>query len=276
MSGKGAGSWPEGVEMGYATQLVHAGIDPDEKTGAILTPIYQATTYVQESVDKYLAKGFSYSRTANPTVKALEAKIAQLENGAGACCVCTGMAATVTVMTATLKAGDHCVITDCSYGGTNRAARVMFSDLGITFSFVDFRDPAIVEAAIRPNTKLIFSETPANPTLTLTDLDAVSAIAKAHGILHACDSTFSTPIMVKPIDHGCDLVIQSLTKYYDGHNQTVGGAVISATKELDERMHFYQNIHGNILSPQCSFYVLQATKMKRGDTLSNTSKYHTH
>ncbi|KAG5179144.1 putative cystathione gamma lyase [Tribonema minus] len=144
-----------------ARQLVHFGINPDEKTGAILTPTHQTTTYVQESVDKYLAKGYCYSRDANPTVEVLEAEIAQLENGAGACCVCTGMAATVTVMTATLKAGDHCVITDCSYGGTNRAARVMFADLAITFSFVDFRDPRIVEAAIQPNTKLIFSETPA-------------------------------------------------------------------------------------------------------------------
>lgn len=239
---------------------MHAGINPDTRTGAILTPIYQSTTYIQESVDKYLQKGYSYSRTSNPTVKVLEEKIAALEGGAGACCVGTGMAATIIVMTACLKAGDHCVITDCSYGGTNRAARIMFTDLGITFSFVDFRDPAVVEAAIQPNTKLIFSETPANPTLTLTDLAAVSAIAKGRGILHVCDSTFATPLMVKPILHGCDLVIQSLTKYYDGHNQTVGGAVISATPELNERMHFYQNIHGNIISPHCAYIILQATK----------------
>eukprot|EP00612_Vaucheria_litorea_P003756 CAMPEP_0171459906 /NCGR_PEP_ID=MMETSP0945-20130129/4990_1 /TAXON_ID=109269 /ORGANISM="Vaucheria litorea, Strain CCMP2940" /LENGTH=385 /DNA_ID=CAMNT_0011985993 /DNA_START=61 /DNA_END=1218 /DNA_ORIENTATION=- len=246
--------------MAMGTKLVHAGIDPDERTGAILTPIYQSTTYVQESVDKYLAKGYSYSRTANPTVKVLEAKIAELENGYGACCVCTGMAATVTVMTAVMKAGDHCVITECSYGGTNRAARVMFSDLGMTFSFVDFRDIKNVEEAIQPNTKLIFSESPANPTLTLTDIEAISKLAKEKGILHVCDSTFATPIIMRPIDLGCDLVIQSLTKFYDGHNQTVGGAIISATKELDEKMHFYQNIHGNILSPQCAFYILQSIK----------------
>ncbi|CAM9808681.1 unnamed protein product, partial [Discosporangium mesarthrocarpum] len=247
MDGK-AGSWPEGQEMGMYTKLVHEGIKPDQNTGAILTPIVQSTTFVQESVETYLEKGFSYSRTANPTVKALEAKIAGLEGGVGACCFSTGMAATVTVMSAFLRAvGDHCVITDCSYGGTNRAARVMFSGLGVEFSFVDFRDPTVVKEAIKPNTKLIFSETPANPTLTLTDVKAVSAIAKGAGILHVCDSTFATPLMVKPIELGADMTLQSLTKFYDGHNVTVGGAVASATREIDDRIRFYQNVHGNIL-----------------------------
>eukprot|EP00752_Nemacystus_decipiens_P003070 g2845.t1 len=248
MPGK-CGTWPEGKEMALETNLVHQGINPDKETGAILTPIVQSTTFIQDSVEEYLDRGFSYSRTANPTVSALEAKVAGLEGAAGgACCFSTGMAATVTVMSAFLKAGDHCVITDCSYGGTNRAARVMFSDLGVTFSFVDFRDAEVVKAAIRPNTKLIFSETPANPTLTLTDIRAVSAVAKAAGILHVCDSTFATPIMTKPIELGADMTLQSLTKFYDGHNVTVGGAVASATKEINDKIHFYSNVHGNILS----------------------------
>ncbi|CAN0155222.1 unnamed protein product [Ascophyllum nodosum] len=255
-----AGTWPEGKEMAYDTKLVHEGINPDKETGAILTPIFQSSTFVQDSVETYLAKGYSYSRTANPTVSALEAKVAGLEGAVGACCFSTGMAATVTVMSAFLKAGDHCVITECSYGGTNRAARVMFSDLGVTFSFVDFRDPEIVKAAIRPNTKLIFSETPANPTLTLTDVRAVSEVAKAAGIVHVCDSTFATPLMTRPIQLGADMTLQSLTKFYDGHNVTVGGAVASATKEINDRLHFYCNIHGNLISPQAAFYILQHSK----------------
>ncbi|KAJ8608388.1 hypothetical protein CTAYLR_008148 [Chrysophaeum taylorii] len=255
-----SGTWIDG-EVGFETQLVHAGVVPDGETGAILTPLYQATTFVQESIDKYMAKGYSYSRTTNPTVRVLEAKIAALENAEGACCFSTGMAATVTVMSAFLNQGDHCVLTDCSYGGTNRVARKQFMNYGIEFSFVDFRDPDNVAKAIIPGkTKLIFSETPANPTLTLTDVAAVSAIAQKHGILHVCDATFATPLMLKPIDLGCDMSLHSTTKYFDGHNMTVGGVVASKTKELDERLHFVQNMHGNIMTPYTAFVTLQNSK----------------
>jgi len=246
--------------MGVDTDCVHAGVTPDPGSGAILTPIMQSTTFVQESIDQYLAKGFSYSRTANPTVKALEARVSQLEGAAGTALFSTGMAATVTVLSAFLKAGDHCVITSTSYGGTNRVCRVQFQDFGCEFDFVDFTDVKNVEGAIKENTKLIFSETPANPTMTLCDVDAVSAIAKARGIIHVCDTTFATPIIFKGLDHGADLVIQSTTKFYDGHNITVGGAVASSTKELDDRIHFVQNMHGNIMSPQVAFYQLQTCK----------------
>jgi len=261
-SEKGSGTWHTPVEeTGFTTRAVHAGVKPDPGSGAILTPIFKSTTFIQESIDKYLAKGYSYSRTDNPTVKALEAKITALERGAGACAFSTGMAATVTVMTAFLKAGDHCVISNCTYGGTNRAARVMFTDLGIDFTFVDFTDPAKVAAAVKPGvTKLMFSESPANPTLTLNDVEALSAIAKEHGILHVCDATFATPLMMTPITLGADMCLQSLTKYYDGHNMSVGGAIISATKELDDRIHFYRNIHGNIMAPQVAFGILQTMK----------------
>jgi cystathionine beta-lyase/cystathionine gamma-synthase len=254
-----SGAWMKG-EIAYDTKLVHAGVSPDPVSGAILTPIYQSTTYVQDSIEEYLGKGFSYARTGNPTVTALENKIAQLEGGYGAACFGTGMAATISVISGTMKAGDHCVITNCSYGGTNRACRTMFTDMGMTFDFIDFTDLANIEAHIKPNTKLIFSESPANPTLTLTDLTAVSELAKRRGILHVCDSTFATPIIQRPIELGCDLVIQSTTKYYDGHNITVGGAVICATQELHENIKHMQNVHGNIMSPQNAFYTLQTSK----------------
>ena len=218
-----SGTWIPG-SVGFETQLVHSGVSPDAATGAILTPIHQSPTFVQESIDKYMSKGYSYTRTTNPTVRVLEAKIAELEKAAGSCCFATGMAATVTVMSAYLSQGDHCVLTDCSYGGTNRVARKQFMNYGIEFSFVDIRDPSKVAAAIIPGkTKLVFSETPANPTLTLTDVAAISAICKEHGILHVCDATFATPHMLRPIELGCDMSLHSTTKYFDGHNMTVGG-----------------------------------------------------
>lgn len=242
------------------TDVVHGGVVPDEKTGAILTPVYMSTTFVQESVDKYLDKGFSYSRTNNPTVKMLEEKVAKFENGYDAICVSTGMAATASCINAFMNTGDHCVITNCSYGGTNRICREQFVPLGMEFSFVDFTDPKIVEDAIKPNTKLIFSESPTNPTLTLADLDAISEIAKRHGILHVCDSTFATPYVCRPLDHGADLTIQSLTKYYDGLNIGTGGALIAKTPELYERIKLIQNMHGNIMSPMTAFLMLQTMK----------------
>jgi len=255
----GSGTWDDKA-YGVATEVVHGMVNPDQTTGSILTPIYQSTTFVQSSIAEYQSKGYSYSRTANPTVKELEKKIAFLERGVGAACFSTGMAATVTVMTGFLKQGDHCVLTNVSYGGTNRVTRKMFVDFGMEFSYVDFTDPQNVLNAIRPNTKLVFSETPSNPLVTLTDLEAISKICKDKGILHCCDSTFSTPIITRPMDLGCDLVVQSLTKFYDGHNMTVGGAVISRTAELDERIHFMQNMHGNIMSPNVAFLVLQTSK----------------
>ena len=254
-----AGDWIPSP-LSDETKLVHAGVSPDKETGAILTPIHQSTTFVQESIDKYMGKGYSYSRTTNPTVKVLEAKISSLESAAGTTCFATGMAATVTVMSAFLEQGDHCVLTNCSYGGTNRVARMQFMRYGIGFSFVDFRDLDAVKAAITPKTKLIFSETPANPTLTLTDLAALSAIAKAAGVLHVCDATFGTPLMLKPIELGCDMSLHSTTKYFDGHNMTVGGCVSCATKELDDRLHFVQNMHGNIMTPHTAFLTLQSCK----------------
>merc|ERR1719277_1821416 len=193
------------------TDLVHAGVSPEPVSGAILTPLFLSTTFVQDSVAQYLHKGYSYSRTNNPTTTALESKLAVVEGGAGAAAFGTGMAATTSAISATMKAGDHCVITDCSYGGTNRSCREFFTPLGMEFTFTDFRDPENVHKAMRPNTKLIFSETPANPLLSLCDLDEISKIAKAAGAKHVVDATFATPVMLRPLDHGADMVIESLT-----------------------------------------------------------------
>lgn len=176
-------------------------------------------------------------------------------------CIFIGMAATNCVITAFMKTGDHCVITDTSYGGTNRIARIMFGDFGLKFTFVDMRDSANVRKAIIPGkTKLIFSETPANPLLTLVDLDAISAIAKECGIIHVCDSTFATPVICRPLDHGADITLQSTTKYYDGHNMTNGGGLICAKKEHHDRVLFVRNMHGSIMSPFTAFLQLQTCK----------------
>jgi len=255
-----SGAWSPGQVLKDDTQYVHAAVSPCEKTGAILTPLFLSTTFTQESVAKYLEKGFSYSRTNNPTVSTLEAKLAVLENGYGSAVFGTGMAATTSAICATMKTGDHCVITDCSYGGTNRSCREFFTPLGMEFTFVDFRDPENVRKAMKPNTKLVFSETPANPTLSLVDLQAVSDIAHAGGAYHVSDNTFATPVMLRALDHGCDMVIQSLTKYYEGHNMMTGGTVISKTKELQERVKHIQNIHGNIMNPFAAFIILQTSK----------------
>merc|ERR1712070_449354 len=170
------------------------------------------------------------------------------------------MAATTSAICATMKAGDHCVITDCSYGGTNRSCREFFTPLGMEFSFVDFTDVENVRKAIRPNTKLIFSETPANPVLTLCDIEAISKLAKGVGAAHVVDTTFATPVMLRALDHGADMVIQSLTKFYEGHNMMTGGAVISATQELADKVKWVQNVHGNIMNPFAAFMILQTSK----------------
>jgi len=246
--------------MGFNTRQIHAGVEPDPVTGAILTPIYQTTTYVQESVDRYLAKGYSYSRSANPTVRALEKKVADLEGAADATCYGTGMAAVQAVYLAFLGAGDHVIVSDVVYGGTYRLSTKVFSRFGVAFSFVDTSKPEAVRAALRPETKLILTETPANPTLKLTDIAAVSEIARAAGVLHAVDNTFLTPYFQRPLELGADLVVHSTTKYFDGHNATVGGAVAARTKEQDQALRFVQNSAGMIMSPQAAFLTLQGCK----------------
>lgn len=246
--------------MGFATKQVHAGVTPDPVTGAVVTPIFQATTYAQPSVDDYLVKGYSYSRSANPTVTSLENKLTVLEDGVASTCYATGMAAIQAVMQATLSAGDHAVISDVAYGGTYRLSTTIFSRFGVEFTFANTADPKAVEEAVRDSTRLILTETPANPTLKLTDIAAVSDIARRKGIPHAVDNTFLTPYYQQALKLGADLAIHSTTKYFDGHNATVGGAVIANDEGLAEKIRYVQNATGTIMSPFVAWLTLQGIK----------------
>lgn len=247
-------------KAGFTTRQVHSGVVPDPVTGAILTPIYQTTTYVQASVDRYLEKGYSYSRSANPTVRALEDKLTDLEGGVDTICFGTGMAAINGLFMAYLGAGDHAIVSDVVYGGTYRLSTKIYSRFGVEFSFVDTSDAANVRKAVRRNTKLILTETPANPTLKLTDLRAVSDVAREHGIPHAVDNTFLTPYYQRPLELGADMVVHSTTKYFDGHNATVGGAVVVSSDEQSKAVRFIMNATGMIMSPQVAWLTLQGCK----------------
>ncbi len=246
--------------MGFRTDQIHAGVRPDPTTGAILTPIHQSTTFVQPSVDDYMAKGFSYSRSANPTVSALQERLAILEGGRSAWAFATGMAATNALFMSLLNAGDHAVVSDVAYGGTYRLATKVFSRFGVDFTFVDTSDLEAVAAAVNRRTRLIFTETPANPTLKYTDIAGVSEIATARGIPHAVDNTFLTPYFQRPLELGADLVVHSTTKYFDGHNATVGGAVVCRDEQLSEAVSFVQNAAGLIMSPMVAWLTLQGVK----------------
>jgi len=246
--------------MGFSTKQIHAGVTPDPTTGAILTPIYQTTTYVQPSVDDYLSKGYSYSRSGNPTVRALENKLAELEGGADCATFGTGMSAVHATMLTFLSAGDHAIISDVAYGGTYRLCTKVLTRFGIEFTFANGADPDDVAASVRDNTKLILTETPANPTMKCSDIAAISTIAQKAGAVHAVDNTFLTPYYQRPLELGADLSIHSTTKYMDGHNATVGGAVISKTDELAEQVRFIQNSTGSIMSPMVAWLTLQGCK----------------
>ena len=249
-----------GPSYGFATRQVRAGVEPDPATGAILTPIHQTTTYVQPSVDRYRETGYSYSRSHNPTVRALETRLAALEGGADACAFGTGMAAIHAVLLAYLRAGEHAVVSDVVFGGTLRLCRQVLGRLGVEFTFADTSDPVAVAAGLRPNTRLILTETPANPTLKLTDIAAVSDLARDRGIPHVVDNTLLTPYYQRPLDLGADLVVHSTTKYLDGHNATVGGAVICANESQAEAVRFVQNATGSIMSPFVAWLTLQGCK----------------
>ncbi|MCH7822373.1 MAG: PLP-dependent transferase [Proteobacteria bacterium] len=246
--------------MGFRTRQIHAGVTPDPTTGAILTPIHQTTTYVQPSVDEYMSKGYSYSRSANPTVQALELKLADLEGGVDCACFGTGMSAIHAVMLAFLNAGDHAIVSDVAYGGTYRLCTKILKRFGIDFTFADTANADDVAAAVRDNTQLILTETPANPTMKCSDIAAISEISKQSGAVHAVDNTFLTPYYQLPFELGADISIHSTTKYMDGHNATVGGAVICNNDEHAEAVRFIQNSTGTIMSPQVAWLTLQGCK----------------
>jgi cystathionine beta-lyase/cystathionine gamma-synthase len=246
--------------MGFRTRQVHAGVTPDPSTGAILTPIHQSTTFVQDSVDEYLGKGYSYSRGGNPTVRALEEKLTALEGGYDTTAYASGMAATVAVFLGLLETGDHVVIGDVVYGGTYRFADHFLKRFGVHVSFVDAGDPAAIETALRPETRLVFTESPANPTLKVTDLAAVSEMTRAAGIVHVTDNTFLTPYYQRPFELGADVIVHSTTKFLEGHNATLGGAVVVASEELHEKVAFARLSAGLIMSPMVAWLTMQGVK----------------
>jgi cystathionine beta-lyase/cystathionine gamma-synthase len=242
---------------GLSTRTIHGTLPPDSATGAILTPIYQSTTYVQEAVGVH--KGYTYSRAANPTVSALEDVLGSLES-APTLCFSTGMAAITTLFLSILKQGDHAIISDVVYGGTVRLFRQVLEGLGVRVSFVDTSKIAEVEAALEARTRLIFIETPANPTLKLTDIAAVSVLARKAGVLLAVDNTFLTAALQPIFELGADISVLSTTKYIEGHNATVGGSLAAKDEKLLERFRLVRKTIGCIQSPLESWLTQRGLK----------------
>jgi cystathionine beta-lyase/cystathionine gamma-synthase len=245
-------------KLGFATRAIHAGQPPDPHTGAVAVPIYQTSTYVQHAVGEEVE--FEYARVQNPTRFALEANVASLEGGASGHAFASGMSATACLMTL-LKVGDHTVVSRNVYGGTYRFfSRVLEPKNGLTFSWVDTTDLAGIEAALRPETKLIFLETPTNPLMDICDIAAISRLAHDRGILVAVDNTFLTPYLQRPLELGADFVLHSTTKYLNGHSDSIGGVLIPASAEHGEWFYFIQKSEGAILSPFDSFLTLRGIK----------------
>ena len=243
--------------LGFATRAVHAGQSADPATGAIMTPVYLTSTYVQEAPGKH--KGYDYARTVHPTRLALERNLASLEGGKFGLCFASGMAATSTVVE-TLSAGDHVVSGNDVYGGTYRVFTKVFQRLGLTFTFVNAFDLHAIEAAITPKTKLIWLETPTNPLLQIVDIEAVAKMAKKRGIKVAVDNTFATPFLQRPLELGADFAVHSTTKYLGGHSDVVGGAIVVDDPALHEQLKFLQNAVGAVPGPMDCFLVLRGTK----------------
>jgi cystathionine beta-lyase/cystathionine gamma-synthase len=241
----------------FSTVCIHAGQTPDPTTGAIITPIYQTSTYVQEELGKH--KGYEYARTQNPTRAALEANLAAIESGRAGFAFASGMAA-IDAISKLLSSGDHVIVTDNTYGGTFRLFDKVLTRYGLTFSYVDTSQLDQIEGAITPQTRMLFLETPTNPVLRLTDIAAAGAIARRHGIVMVVDNTFASPSVQRPIELGADLVTHSTTKYLNGHSDSVGGIVIAVRDEHIEALRFIQNAAGAILSPFDSWLVLRGTK----------------
>jgi O-succinylhomoserine (thiol)-lyase len=243
--------------MKFSTRAIHAGQEPDPTTGAVCTPIYQTSTYVQEGLNKH--KGFDYARTKNPTRDALEACLASMEEGKYGLCFGSGLAAEGCVMHL-LSAGDHVVCGDDVYGGTYRLFEKVWKRFGLTFTFVDASDIKKVEAAIQPNTKLIWVETPTNPLLRLCDIKAIAKVGKAKGLITVVDNTFASPYLQTPLALGADIVVHSVTKYLGGHSDVVGGAIITSRDDLYETLKFHQNAVGAVPGPFDCFLVLRGVK----------------
>jgi len=243
--------------MGFSTDAIHAGNAPDPRTGAVAVPIYQTSTYVQEALGKH--KGYEYARTQNPTRAALEENVAVLEAGAGACAFASGMAA-ITAVSTFVKAGEHVVCSNLTYGGTYRYFTKIQARYGVEFTFVDTADAEAVRCAMRANTKLLHLETPTNPMMTLCDIPLLSQIAHERGALVVVDNTFASPYLQRPLELGADFAVHSTTKFLNGHSDSVGGVAVVKNPAHLEWLAFVQNSSGAILSPFDSWLVLRGIK----------------
>ena len=241
----------------FSTICIHAGQSPDPSTGAIITPIFQTSTYVQEELGRH--KGYEYARTQNPTRAALEANITAIEGGKAGFAYASGMAA-IDAVASMLRAGDHVVVTDNTYGGTFRLFDKVLTKFALEFTYVDTSQPELVDRAIRPRTKMVFVETPTNPVLRLTDIARTAEIAHAHGARLVVDNTFASPAVQRPLELGADMSVHSTTKYLNGHSDSVGGIVVAVRDDDIEWLRFVQNAAGAILGPFDSWLVLRGTK----------------
>ena len=243
--------------MHFGTKAIHAGIEPDPTTGAIMTPIYQTSTYVQESPGKH--KGYEYARTQNPTRDVLQNNLAALENGKHGICYASGLGATDAILKL-FKPGDEIIASSDLYGGTYRIMVRVFQEFGLTFKFVSLDDPQRLEEALTPATKMVWIETPTNPLLRIVDIKAIAAITQAQGIQLVVDNTFASPYLQNPLDLGATIVMHSVTKYLGGHSDTVMGAIVTNDDELAQRLKFIQNACGAVPGPQDCFLVLRGIK----------------
>ena len=243
--------------MKFGTKAIHAGLEPDSATGAIMTPIYQTSTYIQDGIGNH--KGFEYSRTGNPTRKALESNLAAIENGKYGACFGSGLAA-IDCVIKMLNPGDEVISTNDLYGGSYRIFKTIFEKYGITFHFVDMLNIENISKVVNNQTKLIWVETPTNPMMNIIDIEAVSKIAKSNGAMLAVDNTFATPYLQTPLDLGADIVMHSVTKYLGGHSDVVMGALICNDDKIADEMYRIQNSSGAVTAPMDSFLVLRGIK----------------
>jgi len=243
--------------MKFATKVIHAGIEPDPSTGAIMTPIFQTSTYVQAAPGDH--KGYEYARTQNPTRHVLEQNLAALENGTQAICFGSGLAAQDACIKL-LKSGDEILSVNDLYGGSYRQMVRVYGPWGLKSRYIDMGDPAAVEAAIGPDTRMLWIETPTNPMLNIVDIEAICAVARRKGVLTVVDNTFASPYLQNPLDLGADIVLHSATKYIGGHSDVVHGALIVKDDELAQRLRFLQNASGAVPGPQDCFLVLRGIK----------------
>ena len=246
-----------GPKIGFSTSAIHAGQKPDPFSGAVMTPVYLTSTYVQEGLGKN--KGYEYSRVSNPTRDALERNIAALENGKHGMAFGSGMAAIDSIFRL-LKPGDHVLVSDSVYGGTYRIGKMVLENFGLTFDFIDTTRVRAIRAAMRKNTRMLFIETPTNPTMAITDLKAVAGLRRGRRLLTVCDNTFATPYIQRPIDYGIDIVVHSLTKFLNGHSDMLGGMVVTNDAAVAERLRFFQKAVGAILGPFDAWLCLRGVK----------------